>query len=277
MQIPGTLDKKTNISDFTWNELANAWRALNKGELEVVHNRHHLIDLEYWKHMEGWQGFNIKQINMWLAEGYHVAAFDDVTSFAPHIERRRVRASDEGDLMYDAYLSGAEYPFITKNKIKSRPGLEIEAELAMHSGTPAKVIEQYLVWLNRVAYTCEARGSDVAIRIAHGATEMIRNSPRKKTLTRITVKRPGEWLDQTAWSPMLSPAGYRGFMFFAMILHAELDGSSIAGHFGFPRPTDRWACYLQDGILRVTCPQGAHDFPEAKMTAEMVKLIKEYK
>jgi len=276
MRVPGTLNTKTQTADFSWNELANAWRAANNEELEVEFNTHKLNGLYQWNKAKHWQGFTVAQVNKWLKDGYKVAAFEDVHSFAPHIERRRVRASDEGDLMYDAYLSGAEYPFITKNKIKTRPGLEIEAELAMLSDTPASVIEQYLVWLNRVAYTCEARGSDVALRIAHRSFGMLQGRSGS-TLTRITVKRPGEWLDQTSWSPMLSPAGYRGFVFFAMILHAELAGVPVAGHLGQSTPTGRWGVHLEDGILRVTCPESAYSFPEESMTTEVKRLIQEYK
>lgn len=276
--MPGTVDKKTGICDFTFSEVAEAWKAWRKGELETKFNQHHFDGSQHqWKNAR-WQGFTLEEADDWLENGYQVEAFEDVHSFAPHIERRRVRAHEtEGDLMYDSWLSGAEKPFIVKNKVKTRPGLEIEAELTMHAGTPASVIVDYLVWLNRVAYTCEARGSDVAIRIASPGTNLLTNQRSKRTITRITVKRPGEWLDQNAWAPMLSPAGYRGFVFMAMIMHAELEGCEADYGLGHCASTGRWDCHLEDGILRVVCPKSDSEFPEAMMTEKMAKLIQEYR
>lgn len=275
MECPGTLNTKTNVADFTWSEVANAWRAANQDKLIVRYNQPKLPYLAFCRENGEWAGFTKEQANEWLEKGYAVKEFEDVHAFAPHIERRRVRPSSEGDLMYDAFLSGSELPFITKNRIKSRPGIEIEAELGFLGDTSHTVIQDYLVWLNRVAYTAEARGSDVALRLANRVNGMIPDRP--ETLTRITVKRPGEWLDMTSWSPILSPAGYRGFMFFARILHAELDHKRINGSMGSSNPTGHWGAYMEDGILRITVPCSPSNFPEETMTETVKTLIQEYR
>ena len=231
-------------------------------------------------HIDSFYGFNLEQVEKWLSSGYHPAALESVpTEFAPIRKRRKIYASEEGEYQHDAVLSGYDYPFLSWNKRDSLPGIAVNINLNFWAGVKAEVIQDYQTWLCRMLRTLETSGVDCQITIFSLSYNMWLYRPDAITHNRIVVKREDEAMDLTEWSPMLSPAGFRGFIFLNYIISSDTANQTAKNSLGtglnFKQIDWRIDWNHDTRELTLTPPYKPKDFPEDDMTNRIREILKQ--
>lgn len=226
-----------------------------------------------------WEGFTRGQLERWLTEGFKTDAIKGLEDFIPPIrEKRKFVFSEEGDeFHFDIAASGGENYMSHITKRDEIPGLAIHADIGFQAGVKTEILNQYYVWLCRVAFAVESSGIDTEITLDYSdVSSMFGYGNSEKTDTVIRVKRENEATDFLSWSAMLSPASFRSLMFIANTLHAESKGIPISSGQGRQDGGD-WNIEFrsEDRTLRITCPYMAREFPETKMTEMLRKALRE--
>jgi hypothetical protein len=226
-------------------------------------------------------GYKESELRGWIERGYKVDSLRNIGN--PPIklrDKRRLRFDEEGDeFHYDLAIAGDDKPFSEMPRIQSVPGLGFEATICFVNRTPTSLIESYLNWMARAAYSLEAAGIDLEVNFRF-RSERVWNPHYGICSSLVRVKREGERTDYSSWSPMLSPAGYRGFGFLAEMLGAQSGGyytDRSMGH-GVNKNTPWSVSYDPDRrAIVVLNPYIPTDFPAMDMTDQLRDALSQVK
>lgn len=225
-----------------------------------------------------WMGGTEKDVGEWIRKGYDTkAAGSDSAHADVYVRpRRRMRWTDDGDLDVGQVLVGSDFPYARWDPRLRKPGLAIVAEIAFNSGTPAEVLADYGEWITSQVKRLEMQGYDLevtaAIPLRHLWQERL--SPTYTDI-QMTLKRANEAADLRQWSPMFSPAGFRGFGFCAIYLTALDLGLTPTGGLGQCH-SEKWGVRFNADTrtLRLTVNSNSYEkFDRDFMTAELVSAI----
>jgi len=224
-----------------------------------------------------WAGYTTGELHDWLAHGFQSRHLDGFDSFLPDIrEESRLIIAEEGDeMLLDLALNGEDEYMLDWTKTESIPGLAIDAEIGMVCTASHKILGQFFTWINRAVTALELHGIDCQVTLTHRADSgMIQENISGTYSTIVRVKKENERPDFTAWSPMVSPAGFRGFMFIAMCMHADKIGRNITSGMG-RRNGGSWNVVYnaETGTIHLDCPYSPREFPEDDMTAKLKTVI----
>jgi len=228
-----------------------------------------------------WAGFSKGELQDWLQHGYQSSELKGFDTFLPPIrEESRMVIAEEGDeMLLDLALDGEDEYMLDWTKTESIPGLAIDAEIGMVCTTGHRILGQYFTWLNRAVTALELHGIDCQITIRHKADSgMVQEAASSPRTTVIRVKKENERSDFTAWSPMVSPASFRGLTFVAMCMHADQVGMTITSGMG-RRNGGSWNVKYEreTGTIHLDCPYSPSSFPEDEMTAKLKAVLDEIK
>ena len=281
----GVYDHKTNTYRISWGELREAWeylvRTRDYSKFDHEGNRREAKELmESWERSSDFHGYKTHtDVNKWLAEGYQPETDTEVETFPTHKKRRRLRSTEEGEYQHDQMLSGADYPFLAWDSRMRKGGVYIRCDTTMSAWTKAKVIEDYLEYIASLMRTLEQDGIDCAVAIWITTKNMYDNSGTKENEhvenVEIIVKRENEATDFTQWSPMISPAAFRGFGFLVCILGADAKGTRCCGTYGQCYNPPKWTVDYNSDTKELTFrpPTSANEFPVDKIREDTRKLL----
>ena len=242
-----------------------------KKYIKRAHNRKHAAD-----HLCGgsWYGYTGDDVELWLKNGYHPELLQNVGFNPPIREKRRIRFDEEGDeFHYDLAASGDDRPFSYQTTRPNIPGAAIEAKVSMSAATKAETVNAYNVWIARAAFSLEDAGVDCEISFRNDVRGSLNDG--KNAITIIRVKREGLVADFNSWSPMLSPASFRTFMFVAKIVSADRLGRDVDPGLGSPLTGEDWKLEYDDvrRVLVPECPRRPMHFPQIEMTENLRKQL----
>ena len=244
--------------------------------IKRAHNRRQAAEHLTADYPGGWYGYAADDVQMWLKNGYRPELLQDVGFNPPIRDKRRIRFDEEGDeFHYDLAASGDDRPFSFQTKQPNIPGAAIQAMVSMSSGTKAKTVNAYNVWIARAAFSLEDAGVDCEISFRNDVQGSLNDG--KKVVTVIRVKREGSTADFTSWSPMLSPAAFRTFIFLAKIVGADRLGRDIEPSLGRPLSGNDWKMEYDPKarVLVPHCPRSPSEFPQTEMTDSLRARLKE--
>jgi hypothetical protein len=239
--------------------------------IRLVHNRQCAARyLKAGKRSPGdFYGYSGDDVQLWLRNGYRPELLQDVGFNPPIRDKRKLRFDEEGDeFHYDLAASGDDRPFSYQTTRPNIPGAAIEAKVSVSAMTDANVVNDYNVWIARAAFSLEDAGVDCEISFRNDVSGSLNDS--KNATTIIRVKREGQTADFTSWSPMLSPAAFRTFMFVAKVISADRLGRNIDP--GLGKPIDgQWGVKYDDSrrVLISDGPRNPKHFPAIEMTESL--------
>ena len=93
----------------------------------------------------------------------------------------------------------------------------------------------------------------------------------KKSVTIVRVKKEGMTADFNSWSPMLSPASFRTFIFLAKIVAADRLDRDVDPGLGSPLSGDTWKMEYDEKQQAFVpdCPRRPTHFPTMEMTEKL--------
>jgi hypothetical protein len=284
MDTPGDYRREgdTHHLVISWDDLREAWRAAMRNDLPVkragnVRKLQQYIGM--WRAGGKWLGFNAVDVERWLSEGYQPPAMPMDAEALPTRKRRKLRFAEEGEYHHDLALSGYDYPFQSWERRAHKAGLLIDARISLSAATGGKTVAQYLTWLCSIVRSLEMEGVDCAVQITTDTVRSLRQSPADKAQLSVLVKRENEAQDETSWSPMLSPAGFRGFMFLMIHMLCEHARADICNDLGSPgQSVNEWKVDWEPDSRRLTLhsPKSASNFPEAEMTEQVMAAVRSH-
>jgi hypothetical protein len=222
----------------------------------------------------GWEGFSASQVREWLNEGFDTSMLAGLGDFSPPLrEKARFIFNEDGDEFHlDRALSGDDTYMSDWIKREAIPGLAFEANIMFNAGVNSKLVNAYNVWLCQAVYAIESAGIDSQITLRFPSRGAIAGDSRMAE-TVIRVKQENESVDFGAFSPMLSPAAFRGFGFAAMVLHAQARGKDISHGYGNGHSGNAWKIVwdAERRILFADCPYmpRSDEFPAEDMTRQL--------
>jgi hypothetical protein len=224
-----------------------------------------------------WTGYTKGQFERWLAHGYETSAIHGLSEFIPPIrDKRKFVFAEEGDeFHFDIAASGGDNfmsHFTTREQI---PGLSLDIGIGFRAGVSAEILNAYLIWICRVAFSIESAGIDLEITLRNNSENVFRQTYGARYSTVIRVKKENEVSDFLSWSAMLSPAGFRGLVFFAKALHADSRGYDVSTGMGSSIGSP-WKVEFnpEDRRMVFDCPHKPYSFPEADMQSQLLAQLK---
>jgi hypothetical protein len=220
-----------------------------------------------------WHGFTGEQVQTWLKSGFPTDAIKGLAELSPQIreEHRLMFVEDEGDELHiDLALTGDDAYYSEWTQEESMPGVSLDCIVTFAASTPASVVNAYNVWICRTVYSLESAGIDCEVSLNFQVDNTL-DGHRGRTNTRVIVKRENEIADYVSFSPMLSPAAFRGFLFAATAVHAESKGTDASYGLGSgPNELMFGVSYDPDKRRIVATSQRNHarEFPEDRMNQE---------
>ena len=231
------------------------------------------------KFREQWQGYEIAQVERWMREGYETPAIHGLEKIAPPIrDKRRYRLTEDGDeFLVDLALSGADRFYGEWSKRPNVPGLALDVEIGFQAGVTHKVLTPYFLWLNAVASGLENAGIDTEITLKYRADSGLFQAHRNTAYeTAVRVKTEGSVQDFKSWSPMISPASFRTFVFYANCLHGEARGFALEYGMGRRNHSSFEIDFIPERqTMRISCDYNARSFPTETMTARFQAVMAE--
>lgn len=289
-EIPGTLVQVPGGGmryTLAWTDLRTEWCKFTSGTLEYRDSLpgHFLAkDEQRWRYGNGdvqWMGCTPHELAIWLRDGYNPPGLEVVSPLpVPVRKRRRIQWADEGHLSVDAALSGNDQYFQLQTPRESRPGMLVRAELGCSARTDGHALREYLIWLRALIATLEADGIDCAVALTMSMSELTTGYSGPVDID-ILVKGENTRSDVRDWSPMLSPAAYRGFGFFAKALYSlKADRGRLSSGKGSLGRANRsfnvaWDHWTRE--LRVEFRDGMQRFDAATMTAKAEEALRQAK
>jgi hypothetical protein len=223
-----------------------------------------------------WYGYRGDDVELWLKHGYRPELLQDIGFNPPIRDKRRLKFDEEGDeFHYDLAASGDDRPFSYQTRKPTIPGAAIEAVISMSASTKADTVNAYNVWIARAAFSLEDAGVDCEISFRNDVNGSLRDG--KNVTTVVRVKREGQTADFQSWSPMLSPAAFRTFIFLAKTVGADRLGIDIEPSLGTPLTGSEWKLDYDEKrrVLVPASPRNAHHFPQIEMTEWLRAKLKE--
>jgi hypothetical protein len=223
-----------------------------------------------------WHGYTADDVELWLLNGYQPELLQDVAFNPPIRDKRKIIYGEEGDeFHYDLAASGDDRPFSSQTKRENIPGAAIQAMVSMSSSTRASVVNAYNVWIARAAFSLEDAGIDTEISFRNDVQGSLTDG--KKVITIVRVKKEGQTADFTSWSPMLSPAAFRTFIFLAKIIAGDRLNRDTEPGLGRPVGGNKWDMQYDEKSrsLIPSCPSTPSEFPGMDMTDALRKSLRE--
>jgi hypothetical protein len=220
-------------------------------------------------------GWNEDELRDWLKNGYKTAAFQNLHTESPPIrKRRKLRASEEGELQIDLALSGFDMPFFDWTKRETAPGLRVDIQLDFMAVVRQETITAFQTWCARMLYTLETNGFDMEINVFSTTHRLFSNGKTGTQL--INVKREGKASDFQRWSAMFSPAGYRGLVWTAYAIHAKERGWTLSS--GLGRSIGHWDVEFDANSRKmvITIEPTSNNFPEQEMDLKVRAFLKKF-
>lgn len=284
-QSPGrkrpTLPPQVGEKVFTvdWHELKSTLLAAFRGDFSAYPEHGNYVQSHLVTPNEGWQGYTGEDTKRWLEFGFNSNAIKNLGDFNPPLrKKRRLLYVEEGDeFHYDLAASGDERFMTTWTERERIPGCKINIALGFQAGVSETVLNRYARWVCKAIYSIIAIGIDPEIVIHYKADGMVsgENGPHD---TRIRVKKEQEVMDFKSFSPMLSPAQFRAYMFCAMYLHCESRGRKITGGHGHSsRYFNQWGVDWEkdEKKLYIRCDYHGNNFSEERMEGYLRAALKE--
>jgi hypothetical protein len=221
-----------------------------------------------------WYGYTEREAKDWLRNGYRTSALDGIAdSVAPIRERRKFLFQEEGDEYYhDRMLDGDDLFFSEMTPQERIPGVALEISLVFSSFTNANIITEYLGWVCQTIYSLEVSGVDSEITLDFPTVGLNRNQMDTVYHNIVRVKAENEVTSFSSFSPMISPAAFRGFGFSLMGLHADRDKFNCNPTLGRGMQHIKEWSVSYDSDRRVILFQnhyhGATNFPRELMTSQ---------
>lgn len=273
---------KENVFSVEWGRLKEAMLAAFNGNFTAFPNHESHVNSHLVTPNVGWQGYTADDCKRWLTSGYQTTALQNLGQFNPPLrKKRRILFGEDGEeFHYDIAASGDENFMSYSTERERIPGCKIEISLGFQAGVNAKILTEYASWICKAIYSIISAGIDPEIAITYKGRRTFHGENRV-TSTRIVVKKEREVMDFRSFSPMLSPAQFRAYMFCAMYMHAEHSGTTItSGHGssqglgGFEAFNVAWNSDTKH--LAFNCDYNAYGgFPQAKMEADLRAALKE--
>jgi len=272
--------EKTSYFRMDWHELREFLRSAIKGETPGVKNSTHRTRILGWLDGSSWQGYTRNQILEWLDKGFKTNVFSGLEDLVPPIrDKRKLIFSEEGDeYHHDMMLSGDDNYMSSWTHRDSIPGVSLNAGIMFSSAVDAKVINPYISWICRMAYSLEMAGIDTEITLDFPSFDMDDKKPGVTCHNLIRVKSENELTDYHDWSPMLSPAAFRCFGFIMGALHCERDNGKLDYGWGRGMPNRReWkVSYDPDRrTIEIVNPYSTSKFDEESMTRQFRAALEE--
>lgn len=286
-KLPQTMDTQTpkgKGSDFTisWTDLkVYCLQALQSGVDSLgLRPANARVFRENLCNPGAWHGFTRDQIEKWLQSGYSTTAIQGLAEFTPPIrEKRKLVFDEEGDEFHlDLAYSGSDRYMSYMTKQPNIPGVALDCVVTFSAAISAQVVNAYNAWICQTAYSLESAGIDAQITLNFRVEDTIVGY-KGLTNTKVKVKSENELTDFVSFSPMLSPAAFRAFLFCATALHAE--SKSRDASYGLGRGPSE----LQFGVkhdpakstIQVTSQREGNpkEFPADRMTREFRQALLE--
>lgn len=257
-----------------YNDLKEGYIKSVKGEsvCSSGENNKHIQELvSSWRHKSNFYGPSSEEVIFWLHNGYRQPGLTLDPPIDPIRKRRRLKFAEEGELQLDLMWSGHDYPFLQWDQREVMPGINVEIRVNFVASTNVDVIIAYNRWILRALIALEEAGVDLEVNLSTKSTSMFKRG-YEQLHQNIRVKKVGEQTDFLAWSPMLSPGGFRHLVFLSYIVASDMVGKVAAN--GLGRGTnqgDKWAVVFDNetGKLKFQCPWAPYDFPETEMEMQL--------
>lgn len=228
-----------------------------------------------------WRGYKAEDVKRWLDRGFQLQGLQFDNPPIPIREKRRYRLDENGEeFLADMLYSGEDIFTADYTKREVIPGLAIEASVAFSSNVNEKILKDYFSFLCRAIYALEMSGIDLQVVLTDPLMAVAYDHPKLSGLvkTSVRVKKEGEASDFNSWSPMLSPASLRTFMFLATFNHADSLGGNVRHGIGTPVAT-QWGVKFNADRRVIEIIPGSREgtagakFPAEKMESELRSAI----
>ena len=177
-----------------------------------------------------WNGCTADEMAGWLKNGFESPEFPIGDDYIPKAESRRMQFGEEGELDLTLAWSGHDYPYISWETRKSKPGIRVVCEFGFSGAVNSEQIAKYGAWIMGVLEGLSTRGYDIELDIrftTHEQNSAVKGRGRRRGnmsnihATIIRVKRENELTDLSDFSALFSPGGYRILMFLATAIAAD--------------------------------------------------------
>jgi hypothetical protein len=187
-----------------------------------------------------WNGCTADEMAGWLRSGFESPEFPIGDSYIPKAESRRMVFGEEGELDLTLAWSGHDYPYLSWETRKSKPGLRMLCEFGFSGAISDELIAKYGAWIMGILEGLSTRGYDIELDIrftTHEQNSAVRGNGLRRDMsnihsTIIRVKRENELTDLSDFSALFSPGGYRILMFLATALAADKLNAQLDGGIG---------------------------------------------
>lgn len=187
---------------------------------------------------EGWNGCSADEMHGYLNNGFESPETAIGDAYIPKSDSRRIIFGEEGELDLALAWSGHDYPFLSWETQKRKPGIRMIAEFGFSGAISDKLIAEYGAWLLGILGGLETRGYDIELDIRFSthaqntSVSSIKFSGAPIFSTIIRVKRENELTDLSDFSALFSPGGYRMLMFLATGMAADKVNARLDGGIG---------------------------------------------
>jgi hypothetical protein len=189
-------------------------------------------------------------------------------------KRRYIYSEDADEIHVDKAISGEDLYRGEWTKEKRIPGVRLKVDIGFRGDVPASVVSEFNVWVSSVCRSLEDSGIDSQIIFRSTSDNTIPGMGR--TTVEIMVKRENEQADFKAFTPLLSPAAFRTFVFATRILQGESLGKTTSSGFG-ASVIKSWNVEFNraERTIEITSNANAYSFPAEEMTLKLRKALEE--
>ena len=276
----GTLVRKEkpkgNIFTIEWRKLrkfvsdmveGNSVDMKNTGNLRLARDHTSRVNNSFY-------GYTPIGLRTWIREGYTAKGLGELASPKFQDKRRYIYSEDADEIHIDRAISGEDVYRGEWTKEKRIPGVTLKIDIGFRGMVPADVVNRFNVWVSSVCRSLEDSGIDSQIVFTSTSTGTIPGIP--ESTVEVIVKRENEQADFKSFTPMLSPAAFRTFIFCARLLQAEENGVKCSEGMG-SSVTNSWNVKFnpEHRAIEVTSYSSAYEFPEETMTLLFRKALEE--
>lgn len=279
----GKAQIENGVSRFSidWQDLrALAESVLLRNEVPgISRNANRSLIREHFRIGSGyWHGYSQPELTEWVTKGFRTDSLG-IEILPPMREKRRyVYREDAEEMHIDRVLSGEDNYAGEFTKRVIIPGISITVQIGVSSMTNASVLNAFNVFVCQCIQSLEASGVDCEINYEYKCNRLFSEKMNQTTETRVRVKRENESIDFGAFSPMISPAAFRSFMFAAASIHSDVSG--LDTYSGLGRGAD-----FRKGVWDITqdektqeiifeMPWSPENFPKSDMQAKFQQILR---
>lgn len=179
----------------------------------------------------GWSGGTAWDMSQWLIHGYKERLTKYEGDLFVKNDKRSFFFDEEGELDVPLAYSGHDYPYLNQHPRKRKPGIKIIFASSFSNYVPNNYIKGYSSAIGKLVHTLEQNGYDVEAVARYPINGMLNGEP---LVLDVGLTYKDQITNIEDWDAILSPAGFRKFVFACFDLCGVRTNKTVNYYYGVP-------------------------------------------